>query len=447
MSLYLVHGGKPLKGEVDISGAKNAALGIIAASIMTDETVVIHNVPMVSDIKAMLNAIASIGAFVEQSKDDPHTYTINGSRINNMIVETEQIKKIRASYYLIGALLGKYNEAQVPLPGGCDLGTRGIDQHEKGFSALGARVGISNGFISVKADRLYGTHIYFDKVSVGATINVMLAAVLAEGKTVIESAAKEPHVVDIANFLNSMGANIRGAGTDNIRITGVPKLHASEYTIIPDQIEAGTFMMAAAITGGDILVKNIVPKHMDCVTGKLREMNCRVEEYDDSIRVIAGDYIRHTNVQTHPYPGFPTDMQPLITVTLGLADGMSLVTETVFDNRFRYVDEIRNMGAKMSVTGTTININSVPNYTPANVNACDFKAGAALVIAALSAKSPRELEDSPIFDVPMCSIIEQAELVERGYEYFDEKLRALGGYIYRFENREDIAKFNIKQFA
>ena len=333
MEQYIIKGGNPLVGEVDIAGAKNAALAILAAAIMTDETILIENLPDVKDINVLLEAISGIGAQVERINRS--TVKINGSTINDISVDYEYIKKIRASYYLLGALLGKYKHAEVPLPGGCNIGSRPIDQHLKGFRALGANVDIFHGAIVAKADNLHGSHIFLDVVSVGATINIMMAASLAPGRTIIENAAREPHVVDVANFLNSMGANIKGAGTDVIRIKGVDKLHKTEYSIIPDQIEAGTFMFAAAATGGDITVRNVIPKHLEATTAKLEEIGCEVEEFDDAVRVRAGKSLHRTNVKTLPYPGYPTDMQPQIAVTLALAEGTSIVTESIFENRFK----------------------------------------------------------------------------------------------------------------
>ena len=335
MEQYVIKGGNPLVGEVEIGGAKNAALAILSAAIMTDETVTIENIPNVRDTNVLLNAMQEIGAKIERI--DAHTVKINGSFIRDLNVDNEYIRKIRASYYLIGALLGKYKRAEVALPGGCDIGSRPIDLHMKGFRALGAQVDIKYGLVMASAERLIGTHIYMDKVSVGATINIMMASAMAEGKTIIENAAKEPHVVDVANFLNSMGANIRGAGTDVIRIVGVEKLHKTEYSIIPDQIEAGTFMFAAAATKGDVTVKNVIPKHLEAISAKLLEIGCEVEEFDDAVRVVASKPIHHTQVTTLPYPGFPTDMQPQMAVVLGIAGGTSTVTESIFENRFRYV--------------------------------------------------------------------------------------------------------------
>ena len=336
MEQYAIKGGNPLVGEVEIGGAKNAALAILAAAAMTEETVVIENVPDLRDTAAMLEAMESIGIRIE--KLDRHTVKINAGMIESLVVEDDSIKKIRASYYFLGALLGKFKKAEVALPGGCNIGLRPIDQHIKGFRALGADVRIERGLVITEADRLVGSHIYLDVVTVGATINIMMAAAMAEGQTIIENAAKEPHVVDVANFLNSMGASVKGAGTDVIRIKGVKALHGTEYAIIPDQIEAGTFMFAAAVTRGDVTVKNVIPKHLESISAKLIEIGCEVEESDDAVRVVASKPLTHTHVKTLPYPGFPTDMQPQITVALGLSKGTSIVTESIFENRFKYAD-------------------------------------------------------------------------------------------------------------
>lgn len=349
MAQYIMNGGSPLVGEVAIGGAKNAALGILAAAIMTDEDVYIENLPDVKDINVMLEAIKAIGASVERL--DRHSVRINASSVKDVLVDDEFIRKIRASYYFIGALLGKYKSAEVALPGGCNIGSRPIDLHLKGFKALGAEIDIESGRVKAHAIDLVAADIYLDTVSVGATINIMMAASLAEGRTVIENAAKEPHIVDVANFLNSMGADIKGAGTDVIRINGVKSLHGSRYSIIPDQIEAGTFMCAAAITKGDITVKNIIPKHMEAISAKLMEMGCEVVEFDDAIRVIAKNNQKATNIKTLPYPGFPTDMQPQITTALALATGSSLVVESIFENRFKYVDELARMGTNIKEIG------------------------------------------------------------------------------------------------
>ena len=428
MDQYVIKGGNPLVGEVEIGGAKNAALAILAAAIMTDETVLIENLPDVRDINVLLQAMEEIGAQIERV--DRHTVKINGSRIGNFSVDYEYIKKIRASYYLLGALLGKYKRAEVPLPGGCNIGSRPIDQHLKGFKAMGADVKIEHGFILAEAEHLHGSHIYLDVVSVGATINIMMAAAMAEGSTVIENAAKEPHVVDVANFLNSMGANIKGAGTDVIRIRGVERLHKTEYSIIPDQIEAGTFMFAAAATRGDVTVKNVIPKHLEATTSKLLEIGCEIEELDDAVRVVNSKGLRSTNVKTLPYPGFPTDMQPQITATLALANGISIVTESIFENRFKYVDELARMGASIKVEGNTAVIEGVKKYTGARVSSPDLRAGAALVIAGLAAEG--------------ITVVEDVHFIERGYERFEEKLRSLGALIEKVEDEKDIQKFRLK---
>ena len=428
MEQYMVEGGNPLVGEVEIGGAKNAALAILAASVMTDETVLIENMPDVRDTNILLQAMQSIGVIVERV--DRHSVKINASLIHELVIEDDYIKKIRASYYLLGALLGKYNKAEVALPGGCNIGSRPIDQHIKGFKALGADVRIEHGLIITEAEKLKGSHLYMDVVSVGATINVMMAAAMADGMTIIENAAKEPHVVDLANFLNSMGANIKGAGTDVIRIRGVERLHKTEYTIIPDQIEAGTFMFAAAATRGDVTVKNVIPKHLESISAKLMEIGCEVEESDDAVRVVASRPLNHTHVKTLPYPGFPTDMQPQITVALGLSQGTSIVTESIFENRFKYVDELTRMGANIKVEGNTAIIDGVGRYTGASITAPDLRAGAALVIAALAAEGI-----STVYDI---------RYIERGYENFPEKLRGLGAMIEKVDNERDVKKFRFK---
>ncbi|MBR6238103.1 MAG: UDP-N-acetylglucosamine 1-carboxyvinyltransferase [Lachnospiraceae bacterium] len=430
MEQYVIKGGSPLVGEVEIGGAKNAALGILAASIMTDETVLIENVPDVRDIKVMMQAMESIGVIIQHI--DRHTVKINGRNINSQVVDGDYIKRIRASYYLIGALLGKYKSAEVTLPGGCNIGTRPIDQHLKGFRALGAKDAgvVGGGMIVAHADELKGAHIYLDMVTVGATINLMLAAVMAEGQTIIENAAKEPHVVDVANFLNCMGANIKGAGTDVIRIRGVQSLHGTEYTIIPDQIEAGTFMFAAAVTKGDVTVKNVIPKHLESISAKLMEIGCEIEESDDAVRVVATKRPLHTHVKTLPYPGFPTDMQPQITVALGLAEGTSIVTESIFENRFKYVDELTRMGASIKVESSTAIIEGVSRYTGASITAPDLRAGAALVIAGLAADG--------------YTVVDDIRYIERGYEDFDVKLRNLGAMIEKVEDDRGIQKFKLK---
>ena len=428
MDQYIIKGGNPLVGEVEIGGAKNAALGILAAAIMTDETVVIDNLPDVQDINVLLEAIAGIGAKVDRL--DRHKAAINGSMIGDCSVDYEYIKKIRASYYLLGALLGKYKRAEVPLPGGCNIGSRPIDLHLKGFKSLGAEVEICHGSIIAKAERLRGSHIFLDTVSVGATINIMMAASMAEGYTIIENSAREPHVVDVANFLNSMGANIKGAGTDVIRIRGVEKLHRTEYSIIPDQIEAGTFMFAAAATKGDIMVKNVIPKHLEATTAKLEEIGCEVEEFDDAVRVVASKRLRNTHVKTQPYPGYPTDMQPQIGVTLALASGTSIVTESIFENRFKYIDELTRMGANVKVEGNSAIITGVEKFTGARVSAPDLRAGAALGIAGLAAEG--------------ITVVDDIVYIQRGYECFEEKLRSLGAEIERVSSEKEIQKFKLR---
>ena len=428
MEQYIIKGGNPLVGEVEIGGAKNAALAILAAAIMTDETVTIDNLPDVNDINVLLEAISGIGAEVDRI--DRHTVRINGSNIENFDIEYDYIKKIRASYYLLGALLGKYKRAEVALPGGCNIGSRPIDQHLKGFRALGAYVDIEHGKIIAEAERLIGKHIYFDVVSVGATINVMMAASMAEGLTILENVAKEPHVVDVANFLNSMGANIRGAGTDVIKIRGVSRLHKTDYSIIPDQIEAGTFMFAAAATRGDVTVMNVIPKHLEATIAKLVEIGCEVEEFDDAVRVVSKGDLHNTQVKTLPYPGFPTDMQPQIGVTLALCKGTSTITESIFENRFKYLSELARMGANVKVEGNAATIEGVDKFSGARVSAPDLRAGAALVIAGMAADG--------------ITIVDDIVYIQRGYERFEEKLRSLCAVIERVSTEREIQKFKLK---
>ena len=428
MEQYIIKGGNPLVGEVEIGGAKNAALAILAAAIMTDETVLIDNLPDVNDINVLLEAIQGIGAMVQRF--DRHTVKINGSTITDFNIEYDYIKKIRASYYLLGAMLGKYKRAEVALPGGCNIGSRPIDQHLKGFRALGADVDIEHGKIVAEAEHLRGTHLYFDVVSVGATINVMMAAAMADGLTIMENVAKEPHVVDVANFLNSMGANIRGAGTDVIKIRGVKRLHKTEYSIIPDQIEAGTFMFAAAATKGDVTVLNVIPKHLDATISKLVDIGCEVEEFDDAVRVVAKNRLRSTQVKTLPYPGYPTDMQPQIGVVLALAQGTSTITESIFENRFKYLDELARMGAVIKVEGNSATIEGVEKFSGARVSAPDLRAGAALCIAGLATDG--------------ITIVDDIVYIQRGYERFEEKLRGLGGIIEKVSDEKEIQKFKLK---
>lgn len=431
MEQYVIKGGKPLVGEVVIGGAKNASLGILAAAVMTDGVCVIDNMPDVRDTNVLLQAIQSIGGTVVRKGANEVEISGKGILANDdMTIDDEYIRKIRASYYLLGALLGKYKKAQVALPGGCDIGSRPIDQHIKGFKALGAEVEIAHGMIRATAERLVGAHIYFDVVSVGATINVMMAAALAEGNTVLENAAKEPHIVDVANFLNSMGANIKGAGTDVIRIKGVEAFHSTEYSIIPDQIEAGTFMTAAAITKGNILVKNVIPKHLEAISAKLIEIGAVVEEYDDAVRVIVDHRLGSTNIKTLPYPGFPTDMQPQMAITLALSEGTSVITESIFENRFKYIDELSRMGAKVKVEGNTAIIEGAEGFTGATVKAPDLRAGAGLVMAGLSAEG--------------FTIVEDIQYIQRGYEKFEDKIKGLGGQIERVSTEKEIQKFKLK---
>ncbi len=425
---YIMRGGNPLVGDVVISGAKNAALGIIAAGIMTDDPVIIDNLPDVKDINVMLDAVRDIGVVVERL--GKHRVKLNGSNIHAVRVDNTHIRRMRAGYYLLGALLGKYRHAEVALPGGCDIGSRPIDQHLKGFRALQAHAIVDHGMVVADASYLVGGHVYMDQVSVGATINVMLAAVLAVGSTTIENAAKEPHVVDVANMLNSMGANVRGAGTDVIRIRGVESLHGTEYSIIPDQIEAGTFMFAAAVTRGDVRVKNIIPKHMEAVSAKLKEMGCEVVEFDDSIRVVGRPRLYSCNVKTLPYPGFPTDMQPQMGVALATADGMGIITESIFENRFKYVGELAKMGAEVKVEGNVAVFCGTDHLTGANLVAPDLRAGAALVLAGLAADGITTVDD--------------IHYIQRGYESFDRKLRKLGAEIETVKDERDAQKFRLK---
>lgn len=423
--VFVMKGGNPLRGEVVISGAKNAALGIVAGALLTDEEVIIENLPDVRDINVMLEALRAIGAKVRRIES--HVVSIQADQLSMKSVDDDAIRRIRASYYFIGALLGKYHQAKVALPGGCAIGERPIDQHIKGFTALGAEVEISDGYFVAKAEELVGQHIYLDVVSVGATINLMLAAVLADGQTIIENVAKEPHIVDVANFLNSMGANIRGAGTDTIRIRGVERLHGTTYGVIPDQIEAGTFMCAAAVTRGNILIKNIIPKHMESIAAKLRDMGNTVYEGDEEIQVIGGEKQRGTKIKTLPYPGFPTDMQPQIAVTLALAEGKSTVTESIFENRFLYVEELKKMGADITVEDRVATILGQEKLQGATLHALDLRAGAALVLAGLAAEGVTVLED--------------IGYIRRGYEFFEKKLMNLGAKIILAKTEEEVEAF------
>ncbi len=426
----MINGGKPLFGEVTVSGAKNAAVAIIPAAVLVDGVCRIENIPMVSDVLIQLEILRELGCGVRVLNKD--TVEIDAGTLRTSSAISDLNRKMRASYYLIGAFLGRFGKAEVAMPGGCNFGgVRPIDQHMKGFEALGAKVDIRNGIVYAEAEKgLHGANIYMDVVSVGATMNVMLAACLAEGQTIIENAAKEPHIVDLANFLNSMGADIMGAGTDIIKIRGVGELVGGFYSIIPDQIEAGTYMAAVAAAGGSVLVKNVIPKHMDCITAKLEELGASIQEEDDNIRVTRDGPIHKIQVKTLPYPGFPTDMQPQLAAVLCLAEGTSVVTEGVWENRFRYSDELRRMGARIQVDGKVAVIEGVDKLTGAPVRASDLRAGAALVIAGLAAEGTTE--------------IEEIGYIERGYEDIVEKLRKLGADISRvtFEDAAPVAKAN-----
>lgn len=415
MSKLIIEGGTKLKGKVNISGFKNAAVAIIPATLLAADKCVIENIPLIRDVFILKEIMKDLGADVELSDDG--VMTIDTSKIKECDSTNDLSQKLRASYYLIGAGLSRFKEVNASYPGGCDIGTRPIDQHIKGFEALGAKVDIEHGVIKVKADRLIGTKIYLDVVSVGATINIMMAAVLAEGTTIIENAAKEPHIVDVANFLNSMGADVRGAGTDVIKINGVDKLHGCTYSVIPDQIEAGTYMIAAAATKGDVIINNVIPKHLEPITAKLMEMGVKVVEYGDSIRVTGTDELKNINIKTLPYPGFPTDLQQPMTVFLSTVKGTSIVTESIFEGRFKYVDELKRMGAKIKVEGRTAVIEGVEKLSGAKVMATDLRAGAAFVIAGLIAEGITEL--GSIYHV------------DRGYEKIENKLINLGAKISR----------------
>lgn len=424
MEKFVVTGKNKLKGVVEISGAKNAAVAIIPSVILTNDPCIIENVPDISDVSLILHILNEIGVDVQFLGRG--TWQLCAKNVSSCEVPYEMAKNMRASYYLLGSLLGRFYSAKVSMPGGCDFGVRPIDQHIKAFESMGAVTNVDYGMIDVRADRLSGSNIYFDLVSVGATVNTMLASVRADGLTIIENAAKEPHIVDLANFLNSMGADVRGAGTDVIKVRGVKSLHGATYSIIPDQIEAGTYMAAAAATGGDVLVKNVIPKHLESITAKLSKMGVNVEEFDESVRVWCKDSLTKTSVKTMPHPGFPTDMQPQITAVLATAAGTSMVTEGVWDNRFKYVDELRRMGANIQVDGKVAVIEGVERLTGAPVRATDLRAGAALMIAALSAEGTSEIED--IYHI------------ERGYENISEKLTKLGADIQKIHIPDEAVK-------
>ena len=424
MDRYIIHGGTTLNGEVEISGAKNAAVAIIPAALLVQGVCRIENIPQISDTDTLLTILAELGARV--SYLNKSTIEIDCTNARYQDAPYDLMRKIRASYYLIGSMLGRFGSAKTTMPGGCNFGVRPIDQHIKGMRALGAEINVRGGYVyaDAKDGRLHGARIYLDKVSVGATMNIMIAGVLAEGRTVIENAAREPHIVDLTNFLNSMGADVRGAGTDTIKINGVDALHGGTYTIIPDQIEAGTYMVAAAATGGEVLVTNIIPKHMEGISAKLRETGAFVEEYEEAILVKGPAVLRRINLKTMPYPGFPTDMQPQFGVLMCLADGTSVITEGIYDNRFKYVNELRKMGAEIQVDGRVAVIEGGRRLTGAMVHACDLRAGAAMVIAGMVASGVTEIDD--------------IHYIERGYERFVEKLNALGAEIeVRYDSGED----------
>ncbi|MBQ4526877.1 MAG: UDP-N-acetylglucosamine 1-carboxyvinyltransferase [Clostridia bacterium] len=418
MDKILINGGKPLCGEVHISGAKNAAVAIIPAALLVKGKCVIENIPDISDVDSILSMIESLGA--EVSKPDCNTVIINSENLTSYTANPELAAKMRASYYLMGALIGRFGKAQVPPPGGCNFGTRPIDQHLKSFECLGCKVTLDETFVNIDADELGGGNVYFDVVSVGATINAILAAVLAPGKTVLENCAKEPHVVDLANFLNSMGASVRGAGTDVIKIMGVESLTGGTYSIIPDQIEAGTYMAAAIATRGNVLIKNVIPKHLEAITAKFEEMGVTIEEYDEEVRVIADKPLKSIRVKTMPYPGFPTDLQPPMVVLLATIPGTSTVNEGVWESRFQYVSELEKMGFKISVRGTVATIEGGAPLSAAKVCATDLRAGASMIIAALACEGTSE--------------ISQLRHIDRGYEHIVDKLLALGADIKRIND-------------
>ena len=428
MEKLVITGPTPLKGEVEINGAKNAAIAILPATLLIDGICTINNLPNISDVQICCTILEKLGAKI--TWNTPNEITVDTRNIVTTQAPLDLTSKFRASYYVIGAMLGRKGEIEVGMPGGCNLGARPIDQHIKGFEQLGATVTVEKGKIHAKADKLVGSSVYMDIVSVGATINIMLSAVLAKGVTTIDNAAKEPHVVDVANFLNSMGANIRGAGTDVIKIRGVSRLHKTDYSIIPDQIEAGTFMFAAAATRGDVTVMNVIPKHLEATIAKLVEIGCEVEEFDDAVRVVSKGDLHNTQVKTLPYPGFPTDMQPQIGVTLALCKGTSTITESIFENRFKYLSELARMGANVKVEGNAATIEGVDKFSGARVSAPDLRAGAALVIAGMAADG--------------ITIVDDIVYIQRGYERFEEKLRSLGAVIERVSTEREIQKFKLK---
>ena len=413
MERYVIQGGTPLKGEVSIAGAKNAALGLIPATILSEGVCKLENIPNIKDVNRFINILRKLG--VKTTQINENTITFDAQNIEQYEMLDDETRKMRASYYLLGALLGRFKKVTIPFPGGCDIGVRPIDQHIKGFEALGVKVEIEHGVINMSAEKLIGAQIYMDVVSVGATINIMLAAVKAEGMTVIENAAREPHVVDVANFLNLMGANIKGAGTDIIKINGVKELRGCEYMVIPDQIEAGTYMVAAVATKGNVLIKNVIPKHLESISAKLTEMGAEIIEYDDAIRVIGKEDLNSINVKTLPYPGFPTDLQQPMAVLMCLTQGTGTITESIFENRFKYVDELRRMGADILVDGRVAIFSGGKQLSGATLRATDLRAGAAMVIAGLAADGITE--------------VTELKHIERGYEHLEGKLRSLGAKI------------------
>ena len=422
MNRYVIHGGRPLHGEIEISGAKNAAVAIIPAALMVDGVCRIENMPQISDVDMLLKILQGLGARVEYLS--PSAVEIDCTQVRFTEPPYDLMRKIRASYYFIGSMLGRFGSAKTTMPGGCNFGVRPIDQHIKGMTAMGANVEVKNGFVYADTPdgRLHGAKVYLDKVSVGATMNIIIAATLARGRTVIENAAREPHIVDLANFLNSMGADIRGAGTDSIRIQGVERLHGGTYSVIPDQIEAGTYMTACAAAGGEVLLTNVIPRHLECISAKLREMGVTVVEGGDSVLVRSNGRLRHTNVKTQPYPGFPTDLQPQIATLLAVCNGTSVLTENVWENRYQYMGELRKLGADVEINGRVATIHGIKHFSGAEVSATDLRAGAAMILAALAAEGE--------------TIIDGVRYIDRGYEDVEEKFRAMGADIDRIPGEQ-----------
>ena len=422
MDRYVIHGGRPLHGEIEISGAKNAAVAIIPAALMVDGVCRIENMPQISDVDMLLKILQGLGARVEYLS--PSAVEIDCTQVRFTEPPYDLMRKIRASYYFIGSMLSRFGSAKTTMPGGCNFGVRPIDQHIKGMTAMGANVEVKNGFVYADTPdgRLHGAKVYLDKVSVGATMNIIIAATLARGRTVIENAAREPHIVDLANFLNSMGADIRGAGTDSIRIQGVERLHGGTYSVIPDQIEAGTYMAACAAAGGEVRLANVIPRHLECISAKLREMGVTVVEGGDSVLVRSNGRLRHTNVKTQPYPGFPTDLQPQIATLLAVCNGTSVLTENVWENRYQYMGELRKLGADVEINGRVATIHGIKHFSGAEVSATDLRAGAAMILAALAAEGE--------------TIIDGVRYIDRGYEDVEEKFRAMGADIDRIPGEQ-----------